>query len=199
MRLPLFITLLCMTLAASARAQTLNIAFDPPSPGSLTFNPTASGSPYPFRVIPLLSAPSGSACSRTDNFVPTDPDYNRCFKSFSQYFNPITPSSGGYDVFVTNCGRLTNTRLQMRFALTSNTTLTNISLAYTNVSLPASRIQYSVNGGVWNSVPTTLTNPLTGGYANITPDISRTTCTPLRVQVRFRLRLQGTESATGAD
>jgi|GEM_PF-5916774 len=195
MRLPVLITLLCMTLAASARAQTVPIIaldYAGSNPGPLSFNPTAVGSPYPFRALPTLNTPA-SPCPNTDNTQPSDGGYTRCFKNFFQYFNPLTPSSGGYDLNVTNC-RTTPINLQMRFGVTQNT-----ALAVPGTGMPTSRIEWSVDGGAYTSVPTVLTNPLTGGYKTIKTIPGNTCTTPFRVQVRFRLRLEGDESATGAN
>jgi len=194
MRLPVLITLLCMTLAASARAQTVPIIaldYAGSDPGPLSFNPTATGSPYPFRALPTLNTPASPCTNPETN--PTLPGYTRCFKSFPQYFNPITPSSGGYDLNATNC-RTTPINLQMRFGVTQNT-----ALAVPGTGMPTSRIEWSVDGGAYTSVPTVLTNPLTGGYKTIKTIPGNTCATPLRVQVRFRLRLEGDESATGAN
>ena len=195
MRLPVLITLLCMTLAASARAQTVPIIaldYAGSNPGPLSFNPTAVGSPYPFRALPTLNTPA-SPCPNTDNTQPSDGGYTRCFKNFFQYFNPLTPSSGGYDLNVTNC-RTTPINLQMRFGVTQNT-----ALAVPGTGMPTSRIEWSVDGGAYTSVPTVLTNPFAGGYRTIKTIPANNCTTPFRVQVRFRLRLEGDESATGAN
>ena len=71
--------------------------------------------------------------------------------------------------------------------------------AGSNIGMPTSRIQWSVDGGGWTSVPTVLTNPLTSGYATIKRGITPNCLNPLTVQVHFRLRLLGDESATGAN
>jgi len=195
MRLPVLITLLCMTLAASARAQVTALDYVVPNPDSLRFNPTATGSPYPFRALPTLNTPA-APCPNTE-FTQPGLGYTRCFKSFPQFFNPVTPSSGGYDLKVTNCNA-GNIALQMKFALTQNT-----ALLLPNIGMPTSRLQYSVDSGDWTPVPTVLTdfsiNPANSGYRTIKPNITPNCLNPRTVQVRFRLKLEGDESATGAN
>jgi len=215
MRYLTIIFFLAVALATSARAQLINaftVAIDLTSPvsGNLSFNPTALGSPYPFRTLPTnpLQTPTpGTQCftlnpsgapQHVQGVKPTldgnssdviDP---ACFKSFPQFFKPLESQAGNANTYVLQiCNQQAS---PSSFKLTMSFTTPVNALNAPNPDFTVSRFVYRLDTGNWQSAAAG-SNVLIGVSAPV-PGLPATllggNCTTVNVQLR--LRLDGSEA-----
>jgi len=212
MRCLTVIFFLAVALANSARAQTspFTVQIDVTSPvsGDLSFNPTASGSPYPFRSLPTnpLQTPTlGTQCFTLNPSGAPQPvqgvkptiDGNStevidpaCFKSFPQFFKPAQTSQDNTYVLQICNQQATPSSFRLTMSFTPPVNALNAS----NPDFTVSRFVYRLDTGNWQSAAAG-SNVLIGVSAPL-PGLSATllggNCTTVNVQLR--LRLDGLES-----
>jgi len=216
---------LAVALANSARAQ-FTIVIDSTSPIlptviGLNFNPTALGSPYPYRVLPQGARPplTGVQCyslnansnlpinmqgdiPSADNSsrLPIDPG---CYKSFPQFFKPLESAVGNDDTYVLQVCNTGTTASRFRVTIAFNPPGGDF-----NINQFVYRVLSSGISGTrplpdsWENV--TNANPSKTMFLSVTGASGRlpaasaapNNCTTLTVQLR--LRLDGGESFLNA-
>ena len=213
MRCLTVIFFLAVALANSARAQTspftVEIDLTSPVSGNLNFNPTALGSPYPFRTLPTspLQTPTlGTQCFTLNlsgapqpvQGVKPTPDGNSteavdpaCFKSFPQFFKPLESRALNENTYVLQiCNKQAS---PSSFKLTVDFTTPVNALNIPNPDFTVSRFTYRLDTGNWQSAAGS--NVLVGASAPV-PGLPATllggNCATVNVQLR--LRLDGLES-----